>query len=89
MRYQWRAMRAFATSLRPSTNVWRMACRDCRGLAKRNLTYLLNGLLDARRTKNGECKEPGSIPRLGSDAVNLKGTASAKVFARGLLLFSR
>ena len=66
-----------------------MACRDGRITEGGGLAYLLNGLLDARRTKNGEYKEPEGIPRLGSDAVNLKGTASAKGFARGLLLFSR
>ena len=55
---------------------------------KRSLAYLLNGLLGARGTKRRECKEPGGIPRLGSDAMTLKGTASAKVFAASVLLFS-
>ena len=72
----------------PSTNVWRMDCRDCSSLANSRNAYLLNGLLDARRTKNRDCKTPGGSPRFWSDTVNLKGTASANSFARGLLLFS-
>ena len=88
MPYQWRAMRAFATSLRLSTNVWRMACRDCREFACPGNACLLNGLLDARRTKSGNYKAPGGSSRCWSDTVNLKGTASANSFARGLLLFS-
>ena len=58
-------------------------------LRKSGNAYLLNGLLDERRTKNRDCKAPGGSPHFWSDTVNLKGTASANSFARGLLLFSR
>ena len=88
MRYEWRAMRAFATSLRPSTNVRRMDCRDCTCFVGPGNAYLLNGLLDARRTKNGNYKAPGGSSRCWSDTVNLKGTASANSFAACVLLFS-
>ena len=50
--------------------------------------YLLNGLLDERRTKSRDCKTPGGSPHFWSGTVNLKGTASANSFAACLLLFS-
>ena len=89
MRYQWRATRAFAASLRPYTNVQRMDCRDCTAKFGPGNAYLINGLLDARRTKNRDCKTPGGSPRFWSDTVNLKGTASANSFAASQLVFSR
>ena len=72
----------------PSINMPRIDSAVLQHTASPRNAYLLNGLLGARRTKSRECKEPGSTPRLGSDAMTLKGTASAKVFAASVLLFS-
>ena len=65
-----------------------MDCRDCRGQIWPGNAYLLNGLLHARRTKNGNCNAPGGSSRCWSDTVSMKGTASANSFAAPLLLFS-
>ena len=73
---------------RPSINMPRLRSAVLRGVQKSGNAYLLNGLQDARRTKNRDCNAPGGSPHFWSDTVNLKGTASANSFAASVLLFS-
>ena len=74
---------------RPSIHMTRLDSAVLQSLRSSRNAYLLNGLLDERRTFNGNWKGPGGSSRYWSDAVNLKGTASANSFAASQLIFSR
>ena len=72
---------AIGASPRPSIHMPRLDSAVLQSLRSSRNAYLLNGLLDERRTKNRDCKAPGGSPHFWSDTVNLKGTASARDFA--------
>ena len=65
-----------------------MDCRDCSFVVQPGNVYLLNGLPDARRTKNGDCSDVCSSPGLRSAHVAVQCGEYLGAFAERLLFFS-